>query len=119
MEKRKSTFWIATVAVFGLLALAVGANVFVVESGQSTGDIEGISTFEDAEEFRRYLARAPSTDGGLGDRVQETPSRSVDNTGAEAAAPRQEPEQQAPPREGGAVKRESDTNVQVEGSGGG
>ena len=127
MEKRKRTFWIAVVAVFGILALAVGASVLFVDSGQATEDVEGVSTFEDADEFRQYLANAPSVDSGV--RVgQQTRRRSVDvergsaAEGDAAAAPREQLEQQAPSADDGAgtggdgtVQRESDTNVQVEG----
>jgi len=124
MEKRKRTFWIAAVAVFGLLAVAVSASMFVAESGQTTEDVEGISTFEDAEEFRGYLANAPRTGSGV--TVGQQTRRRTDaverdfTAEGDAAAPRRQLDQAAPSGGddgggGGAVQRESDTNVQVEG----
>ncbi len=126
MEKRKRTFWVATVGVFTLLALAVGASFFLVGSGQATEDVEGISTFEDAEEFRQYLANAPSSGSGVtvGQQTRRrTDAVEEDFAGeGDAAAPRGQLDQAAPSGGddgggggGGAVQRESDTNVQVEG----
>ena len=124
MEERKRTFWIATVAVFGLLAVAVGASIFVAESGQATGDVEGISTFEDAEEFRGYLANAPRTESGVtvGQQIRRRTDAVEREFAAEgdAAAPLGQLKDAAPSSGGnagggGTVQRESDTNVQVEG----
>lgn len=119
MEKRKVAFAVAFVAVVSLVV--VGA--FASESGQATEDVEGISTFSDADDFREYLSRAPSGGSGigLGDSVQRAPTRREFAAEGDAAAPRGQLEQAAPSRGsaggggGAAVRRESDTNVQVEG----
>ncbi|MDZ7689445.1 MAG: beta-propeller domain-containing protein [Halobacteriales archaeon] len=125
MEKRKRAFWLTGVAFVAFVALAaLVAGVYFTDTGEATGDTEGISTFTDADDFRQYLANAPQRDSGV--RVGQTAPRDVADDAefaeGDAAAPRRELEQ-AP--SGGAdggggagdgtVQRESDTNVQVEG----
>jgi len=117
MEKRKLVFGVAVAVVAGVVV----AGVVLTGPGQAIENTEGVSTFADADDFRQYLADAPSGNGGVG--VGGVGTRTDAGFATEdGTAARRQLDQAAP--SGGAesgggggetVQRESDTNVQVEG----
>jgi uncharacterized secreted protein with C-terminal beta-propeller domain len=117
MEKRKLVFGAAVAVVAGVVL----AGFVLTGPGQATENVEGVSTFTDADDFRQYLTEAPSGDRGVG--VGGVGTRTDAGFAAEGdGAARRQLDQAAP--SGGAesgggggetVRRESDTNVQVEG----